>query len=131
LTPVTDAARRLRRFGRVVDVICIASIPALCIVAPGLLPLSALSCAAMAVSDLVGTLLMRAESLGREDVAGEMDRLCTVAKIVLYSYSAERLAHYGWHGWLAMMPILLVDKVATRTATVLSRRMHPYREDPS
>ncbi len=116
----------IRHWGRLVDLLCLASLPLLIFLAPGLIPLSMLASAAMAVNDVVGTLLTRAEAIGREEIAGEVDRISTVAKIVIYSGASVKLLAHGWLGIIGLLPVLLVDKYATGISTKLARKMKPY-----
>lgn len=121
-------SRFLRRYGHVLDVLCIAAIPVTIVRAPHLVPLSGISAGAMILQDFFGTMLTKAESLGRSELAGEADRHFTLARVIVYSYSAEQLAHHGAAGWIALMPTLLADRHLTGLFTKLARRMKPYEE---
>ena len=75
----------------------------------------------MAVMDSVGTVLVRAISAGKGNLAGAMDALGDLAKITILSVAATRLtSDYGWWGWLGVLPILVTGFFATKHATHLS-----------
>ena len=80
-----------------------------------------LGCIGMAVMDSVGTVLVRAISAGKGNLAGAMDALGDLAKITILSVAATRLtSDYGWWGWLGVLPILVTGFFATKHATHLS-----------
>jgi hypothetical protein len=75
----------------------------------------------MAVMDSVGTILVRAISAGKGNLAGAMDALGDLAKITILSVAATRLtSDYGWWGWLGVVPILITGFFVTKHATRLS-----------
>ena len=80
-----------------------------------------LGCIGMAVMDSVGTILVRAISAGKGNLAGAMDALGDLAKITILSVAATRLtSDYGWWGWLGVVPILITGFFVTKHATRLS-----------
>ena len=80
-----------------------------------------LGCIGMAVMDSVGTVLVRAISAGKGNLAGAMDALGDLAKITILSVAATRLtSDYGWWGWLGVVPILITGFFVTKHATHLS-----------
>ena len=86
--------------------------------------LSALGCVGMAVQDSVGTFLVRAINTNRPTLAGSMDVLGDIAKIIILSISANDLTHsYGWRGYLGIIPILVTAFVVTRHSVKLASKM--------
>lgn len=85
---------------------------------------SAEACAAMAVSDVVTTLITVAEARGQDNLAGALDPVGTAARMIFYSYSGVTLLHgHGWHGILAVLPIFAVDFFTTKYTTRWARRI--------
>ena len=75
----------------------------------------------MAIMDTVGTVLVRAINAGRGNLAGAMDAIGDLAKMTVLSIAAVRLtSHYGWLGWLGIIPILITGFLVTRHATHLT-----------
>lgn len=86
--------------------------------------LSFLGCVGMAVQDSVGTFLVRAINTNRPALAGAMDVLGDVAKILILSISANDLTHgYGWKGYLGIIPILVTAYFVTHHATVAASKL--------
>ena len=122
----TRFARALGYYSRAFDWVCIAATVVFCALRPGLIPLAVLASVAMAANDFVGTALVRAEAIGRGDIAGEADRTDTVMKLAIFSYAAVRLTSgHGALGALGLTPVLLVDLHVTKQTTILVRRMKP------
>jgi len=85
---------------------------------------SAEACAAMAVSDAVTTALTVAEARGRDNLAGALDPVGTVARLIFYSYDGANILHgHGLWGWAFTAPIFAVDFFTTKYATRWSRRI--------
>ena len=86
--------------------------------------LSLLGCLGMAVQDSVGTFLVRAINTNRPSLAGVMDVLGDIAKIVILSISANDLTHgYGWRGYIGIIPILVTAFVVTHHSVKLASKM--------
>ena len=68
----------------------------------------------MAVQDSVGTFLVKAIHTNRPTLAGSMDVLGDIAKILILSISANDLTHqFGWRGYIGIIPILVTAFVVT------------------
>jgi len=86
--------------------------------------LSAIGCVGMAIQDSVGTFLVRAINTNRPNLAGAMDVLGDIAKILILSISANDLTHgYGWKGYLGIIPILCTAFVVTHHSVKLASEM--------
>ena len=86
--------------------------------------LSAIGCVGMAIQDSVGTFLVRAINTNRPNLAGAMDVLGDIAKILILSISANDLTHgYGWRGYLGIIPILCTAFVVTHHSVKLASGM--------
>ena len=86
--------------------------------------LSAIGCAGMAIQDSVGTFLVKAIHTNRPSLAGAMDVLGDIAKILILSISANDLTHgYGWRGYLGIIPILVTAFVVTHHSVKLASGM--------
>ena len=86
--------------------------------------LSAIGSVGMAIQDSVGTVLVRAINTNRPSLAGAMDVLGDIAKILILSVSANDLIHrYGWRGWLGIIPILCTAFVVTHHSVKLASRL--------
>jgi len=91
--------------------------------------LSVVGCIGMAVMDTVGTILVRAINAGRGNLAGMMDAIGDLAKMSVLSIAAVRLTtHYGWWGWLGIIPILITGFLVTRHATHLTSGIEDEEE---
>ena len=77
----------------------------------------------MAANDGLAVFLTVAEARGRAHMAGGLDAVGDLARFALYSYAGERLLSHGWHGWLALSPVLATSYVATRLSTTFARRI--------
>lgn len=78
----------------------------------------------MLVMDTVGVLLVSAEAKGKDSLAGALDPISTIAKIVFYSGDGGSFVHgHGLLGWLALSPVLVTDFFTTKYATRFSRRI--------
>ena len=83
----------------------------------------------MAVMDSVGTVLVKAVSAGRGNLAGSMDAVGDLAKITILSVAATRLtSNYGIWGWLGVVPILITGFFVTKHATKLSMKIENDEE---
>lgn len=92
--------------------------------------LSLLGCLGMAVQDSVGTFLVRAINTNRPSLAGMMDVLGDVAKIVILSVSANDLTHqFGWRGWVGIIPILVTAFVVTHHSVKIASKMENYEDE--
>jgi uncharacterized membrane protein YjfL (UPF0719 family) len=90
---------------------------------------SLVGCIGMAVMDFVGTVLVKAVSAGRGNLAGSMDAVGDLAKITILSVAATRLtSNYGIWGWLGVLPILLTGFFVTKHATKLSMKIENDEE---
>ena len=90
---------------------------------------SLVGCIGMAVMDSVGTVLVKAVSAGRGNLAGSMDAVGDLAKITILSVAATRLtSNYGIWGWLGVLPILLTGFFVTKHATKLSMKIENDEE---
>ena len=86
--------------------------------------LSAIGCVGMAIQDSVGTFLVKAIHINRPSLAGAMDVLGDIAKILILSISANDLTHgYGWRGYLGIIPILVTAFVVTHHSVKLASGM--------
>ena len=86
--------------------------------------LSAIGCVGMAIQDSVGTFLVKAIHTNRPSLAGAMDVLGDIAKILILSISANDLTHgYGWRGYLGIIPILVTAFVVTHHSVKLASGM--------
>ena len=86
--------------------------------------LSAIGCVGMAIQDSVGTFLVKAIHTNRPSLAGAMDVLGDIAKILSLSISANDLTHgYGWRGYLGIIPILVTAFVVTHHSVKLASGM--------
>ena len=86
--------------------------------------LSAIGCVGMAIQDSVGTFLVKAIHTNRPNLAGAMDVLGDIAKILILSISANDLTHgYGWRGYLGIIPILCTAFVVTHHSVKLASGM--------
>ena len=86
--------------------------------------LSAIGCVGMAIQDSVGTFLVKAIHTNRPSLAGAMDVLGDIAKILILSISANDLTHgYGWRGYLGIIPILVTAFVVTHQSVKLASGM--------
>lgn len=78
----------------------------------------------MIVMDSVGVLLVSAESKGKDNLAGGLDPISTVARIIFYSGDGGSFVHgHGLLGWVALSPVLVTDFFTTKYATRFSRRI--------
>ena len=78
----------------------------------------------MAIQDSVGTFLVKAIHTNRPSLAGAMDVLGDIAKILILSISANDLTHgYGWRGYLGIIPILVTAFVVTHHSVKLASGM--------
>jgi len=90
---------------------------------------SLVGCIGMAVMDSVGTVLVKAVSAGRGNLAGSMDAVGDLAKITILSVAATRLtSNYGIWGWLGVLPILITGFFVTKHATKLSMKIENDEE---
>lgn len=78
----------------------------------------------MAVQDVSGTFLNLAENAGAANEAAALDVVGDFAKIMLASFSAERLTQLGWVGWLGILPILATSWHVTKYATRRANRRY-------
>ena len=85
---------------------------------------SLIGCIGMAVQDSVGTFLVRAINTNRPTLAGVLDVLGDIAKILILSISANDLTHgYGWQGYIGIIPILMTAFVVTHHSVKLASKM--------
>jgi len=84
----------------------------------------------MAVMDSVGTILVKAISAGKGNLAGFCDAVADLAKITILSVAATRLtSDYGWWGWLGVLPILITGFFVTKHATHLTKHIENEEDE--
>ena len=79
----------------------------------------------MAVQDVLGTLCVVAEARGRGHLAGLMDALGDVARVVGLVYGGGEIAVHGWNGHaVAILAVMVATSyVVTRVTTQWARRL--------
>ena len=84
----------------------------------------------MMLNDALATLLTVAEARGSDRLAGHLDMAGDLCRLALYSFAGERLLRSGWHGWLALAPVLVVSNFTTRFSTRWARtHLHEVADD--
>lgn len=90
---------------------------------------SAIGCASMAVQDFSHTFYTRAVNVGKGLLAGSMDALGDLTAFLILSFSGVNLTtHYGWRGWIGVIPILVTALVVTMISTDLSHDLEDEDE---